>query len=187
MELDNIDKQILNILFNNGRENLSQIKEKVQKPDLETMSHTGVRKRINKLKSSGILKVQGNLSIRNLEYQIALILMEMKNYSEINKVIEAYSTCPRVFLLAQVTGRYNLILGIVGQNIEVLQRYINHCGPTNKEGVLHSDILIISNLEAPRFLPLNIFSKESQESKCDNICKDCAAFLDGKCKGCGNF
>ena len=34
---------------------------------------------------------------------------------------------------------------------------------------------------------LNLFNKEGQEDKCGNTCKDCEAFLDGECDGCGNF
>ncbi len=47
----------------------------------------------------------------------------MKNYEEIKKIINAYSRCPRIFMLSHVSGLYNLIIGIVGQNIETLQRY----------------------------------------------------------------
>ena len=187
MTLDNIDKQILRLLFNNGRENLTSISDKVLKNNEEPMSHTGIGKRITKLEKSNVLKVQANLSVENLNYQAALILLELKNFEEIKKVKKAYSECPRVFLLAQLSGRYNLILGIVGQNMDVIQRYMNYCGPSNKEGVLHSEVLFISSFDAPRFFPLNLFSNISQESKCGNICKECEAFLDGKCDGCGNF
>lgn len=187
MELDEIDKQILNELYKNGRESLTSLNQKIQKADQELMSHTGVKKRIVKLGNSEILKVQGNINITSLNYKACFILLEMKNYEEIRKIIKEYSDCPRVFLLAQITGQYNIIIGIAGQSIDVLHRYINYCGPTNKEGVLHSQILFVSNLEMPRFLPMNLFSKKSQEDKCGNICKDCEAFLDGECDGCGNF
>jgi len=187
MELDKIDKQILNQLFSNGRKRLIHITEKVLKSNQEPMSHTGVKKRIKKLEDLGILQVQGNISFSGLNYKAAIILMEMKNFETLKKIIESYSECPRVFLLAHVTGQFNLIFGIVGQNLDVLHRYINYCGPSNKEGVLHSEVLFISNLETPKFLPLNLFSEKSQESKCGNICKDCEAFLDGRCDGCGNF
>ncbi|MFX1327235.1 MAG: Lrp/AsnC family transcriptional regulator [Promethearchaeota archaeon] len=187
MGLDNIDKQIINALFNEGRESLISIGEKVFKSDEDVMSHAGVRKRIVKLEDSGILKIQGNININALNYKACLILLEMKNYDEVKKIIKAYSDCPRVFLLAQITGRFNLILGIVGQNVEVLHKYINYCGPTNKKGILHSEILFVSNLNAPNYLPLNLFSKNSQEAKCGNICKNCEAYLDGKCDSCGNF
>ena len=187
MELDDIDKQILNELYKDGRESLTSLNQKIYKANQELMSHTGVKKRIIKLGNSEILKVQGNINLNNLNYKACFILLEMKNYDEIRKIINYYSDCPRVFLLAQITGQYNLIMGIAGQSIDVLHRYINYCGPTNKEGVLHSQILFISNIETPQFLPINLFSKESQEDKCGNICNDCEAFLDGRCDGCGNF
>ncbi|TFG26249.1 MAG: hypothetical protein EU532_10230 [Promethearchaeota archaeon] len=187
MIFDDVDKQILNELHKNGRESLTTLNTKIFKPDSEVMSHTGVKKRITKLEKAEILKVQGNINISNLNYKAMLILLEMKNYDEVKKIIKAYTECPRVFLLAQITGEYNLIMGIVGQNTDVLHRYINYCGPTNKEGILHSQIFFISYLDRPQFLPINLFSKESQESRCGNICKKCEAFLDGKCDGCGNF
>ncbi len=187
MELDNIDKQVINALYKKGRESLISIGEKVFKSDQDIMSHTGVRKRIKKLEDSKILRVQGNINLSALNYKTCFILLEMKNFDEVKKIIDAYSECPRVFMLAQITGRFNLIIGIIGQSIEVLHRYINYCGPTNKKGLLHSEILFVSSLKCPEYLPINLFSSKSQEIKCKNVCRDCEAFLDGKCDGCGNF
>ena len=187
MQLDGIDKQILKALFNNGRESLTNLEKIIFKSGTETMSHTGIAKRITKLEDNGILKVQANTNIKKLQYKAAFILMEMSNYEEVQNVIKAYKDCPRVFMLAHVTGQYNLILGIIGQNVDVLDRYLNYCGPTNKKGILHSVSIFASDLILPKYLPLNLFSQESQESKCGNICKNCAAYLDAKCTGCGNF
>ncbi|MDX1798235.1 MAG: hypothetical protein R3255_06265 [Candidatus Lokiarchaeia archaeon] len=187
MSLDQIDKQILNALFNDGRESLSSLSKSIIKSNQEPMSHAGIAKRISKLEESDILKVQGNINVKSLNYYVAFILMEMKTYDDIQNISKAYEECPRVFLLAHVTGQYNLIFGILGQNIDALRRYINFCGPTNKKGVLHSAIIFSSDLLVPKFLPLNLFSGESKEHKCENICKGCDAFLDGKCGGCGNF
>ena len=136
MTIDEIDKQIINLLFNNGRESLTAIGENVLKSNFKSMSHAGINKRISKLEKNKVLKVQGNVSIKTLNYTSCFILLEMKNYDETKKIIDSYSKCPRVFLLSQVSGRYNLIIGIIGQNVEILNRYINYCGPTNKEGIL---------------------------------------------------
>jgi len=187
MLLDDINKQILRELFINGRENLTTINKKVLKNNQETMSHTGIKKRITKLENAGILHIQGNININKLNYKACFILLEMKNYDEVKKLIEAYTDCPRVFLLSHITGQYNLIMGVVGQSIDVLHRYINYCGPTNKDGILHSQILFVTSIETPKFLPLNLFSHQSQEYKCKNVCKECEAFLDGNCDGCSNF
>ncbi|MFX0038885.1 MAG: Lrp/AsnC family transcriptional regulator [Promethearchaeota archaeon] len=187
MPLDQIDKQILSALFNDGRESLSSLSKSIKKSNHDTMSHAGIANRISKLEDSGTLKIQGNISVKNLNYYVAFILMEMKNYEEVQKVSEAYVECPRVFLLAHVTGQYNLIFGVIGQDIDALRRYINFCGPTNKKGVLHSAIIFTADFIVPKFLPLNLFSGISKEHKCENICKRCDAFIDGKCGGCGNF
>ena len=135
MQFDNVDKQIVNALFKSGRESLTNLKEIIFKKDDETMSHTGIAKRIAKLEDKGILKVQGNININEVDYKTLFILMEWGNYDEIKDIIKSYSECPRVFLLAQVTGQYNLIMGVLGQNLDVLHRYVNHCGPTNKKGL----------------------------------------------------
>ena len=187
MLLDKIDKQILNALYENGRESLTNLEKIIVKSDTETMSHTGISKRITKLEESGILKVQANTNINTLQYKTLFILIEMANYEGIQELIEAYSECPRVFLLAHVSGQYNLIIGAVGQNIDVLHRFINHCGPTNKKGILHSATIFASELIIPKYLPLNLFSNMSKELKCGNVCQDCKAFLDGDCAGCGEF
>ena len=187
MLFDKIDKQIIKGLFNNGRESLTNLKDSIFKSDNEKMSHTGIAKRISKLEDKGILKVQGNININKVNYKTLFILMEWGNYDEIKNIINSYSECPRVFLLAQVTGQYNLIMGVLGQNLDVLHRYINHCGPTNKKGLLHSALIFGSDFIAPKFLPLNLFSSKSNEQNCGNSCIDCEAYLDGKCDGCGNF
>ncbi len=153
----------------------------------ETMSHTGIAKRITKLGSSNILKIQANISVKNLEFKAASILIEMKIFDDVKKINEEYEGCPRVFLLAPVNGQHNLIFGIMGRNGDVLRRYINLCGPTNKPGMLHSTVLFTSNFLMPKHLPLNLFSEVSKEHKCKNISKECEAFLDGECQGCGNL
>ena len=187
MPLDDIDRQILRALYKNGRESLSGITEKVHKIDQEPMSHTGIRKRITKLMSLGLLKIQGNINVKNLKYHAVIILMEMKNYEELRKLIKVYSTCPRIFFLTQVTGRYNLIIGVIGQDLSVLQRYLNYCGPTNRDGVLHSEILNVAEFALPNFIPINLFVNSENEKKCENICEECEAFLNEECKGCGKF
>ena len=151
------------------------------------MSNTGIAKRISKLEDSEILKVQANTNVSKLQYKSLFLLMEMKNFEEVQNIINAYQECPRVFMLAQVSGQYNLILGIVGQNFDVLHRYINHCGPTNKQGILHSQIMFISELRIPKYLPFDLFGRKIKESQCGAVCKDCAAYLDGKCNGCRKF
>ena len=187
MNLDDIDKMIINALSEDGRQSLMQISGYLKEISDSSMSHTGIRKRINKLKNNGILNIQGNLNINELQYKSGFILMEMRNFNEVRNIIDCYKDCPRVFMLAQVTGQYNLIIGFVGQNMDIMHRWLNLCGPTNKDGILHSAVIFVSNFETPLYFPLTVFSREGQQDKCGNVCEECAALIDGKCPGCGSF
>ncbi len=80
MFIDDIDQKILNIMFDNGRESLLNIKNKMLERHHISMSHTGIRKRIKKLEESKIIKSQVNVKITELNYHLAFILIEMKNY-----------------------------------------------------------------------------------------------------------
>jgi DNA-binding Lrp family transcriptional regulator len=187
MILDAIDRQVLLALFKDGRASLSFMSQSITKANNEKMSHAGISRRITKLENSDVLNIQGNLNINKLNYSVMFILMEMKNYNDIQNIIDMYSECPRIFLLAHVTGQYHLIFGVIGHDINDLREYINFCGPSNKRGVLHSEILYTSQLVAPKFIPINLFSGKSKEDKCKNLCKECSSYIEGRCKGCGMF
>ncbi|MEJ2251268.1 MAG: hypothetical protein P8Y70_15755 [Candidatus Lokiarchaeota archaeon] len=187
MEFDEIDKQILRILFKNGRESYSKIKNNVFKPDNEKMSHTGIRKRIRRLKNKELLKVQGNINVNALNYVGVIILIEVENYERIVELTDYYSDCPRNFLFLEISGEYNLALGFLGRNINDLHQFLNICGPTNKKGILHSAIMYINNVVYPKFIPLDMFNVENKEKTCENICCDCSKFTDDISVGCGDI
>ena len=180
MKISDLDKQIIRVLFENGRESFTNLNKKFFKS-------TGIKKRITKLQDSHILKIQGNTNVNKLNYEIMFILMNMNDSEDLKELLHAYSKCPRVFLLADISGQYNVIMGIFGTSIDVLHRYLNHCGPTNQKGVSHSLILFNSVIKIPEYLPLNMFRSKSQENLCGNVCNECEAFLDGICEGCENL
>ncbi|MHA1915459.1 MAG: hypothetical protein ACW97V_13945 [Promethearchaeota archaeon] len=187
MLVDAIDRQLIEALFREGRVSLSTLSKIIKKSNNDTMSLAGISRRISKLEKLGILNIQGNLSVNNLGYSIVFILMEMKNFDVVQNIIEMYSECPRIFLLAPVTGQYHLIIGVLGHTIDDLRDYINFCGPTNKLGIIHSEIIFSSRLITPKFIPVNLFSGKSREYKCANVCEECQSLLEGKCNGCGSF
>ncbi len=66
MLIDDIDQKILNIMYNNGRESLLNIKNTMPEQHHISMSHTGIRKRIKKLEDSKIIKSQVNVNTTEL-------------------------------------------------------------------------------------------------------------------------
>ncbi|MHA1988043.1 MAG: hypothetical protein ACW98D_15515 [Promethearchaeota archaeon] len=158
MGLDYIDKELITQLFSKGRQSLNNIKIEVIKSEIQDVSQSGIRKRFERLKSSDTINVQGNLSVNNLRNHCAFIFTHIINNNSLNKLIEIYRKCPRVFMLAQVTGQYNLLIGIMGEDIEKLHWFINHCGPGNQAEVSHSEILFTSNFKIPKFIPVDFFN-----------------------------
>ena len=158
MDLDYVDKELISQLFSKGRQNLKGMKIEVIKSELQEISQSGIRNRFERLKVNENIKIQGNLSINNLNYRSAFILTQVKNENSLNEVIETYRKCRKVFLLTRVTGHYNLLIGIVEEDFDKLLWFINHCGPGNQTEVAHSEILFVSTFKLPKFFPINFFN-----------------------------
>ena len=166
-KLDKTNREILNILTDNGRESFTKISEKLN------FSDTGIKKRLTKLNKEGILKIQSNLNLDALHFKACLILLEVKSNDDLKKIIEAYDSCPYVFLTIELLGNFNLLMGFYGNSIEDLEKKIKLCGPLNMQGILHSEIIIISNFKLPHFLPLKILLENNIEQFNNHTCQEC--------------
>lgn len=165
-EIDYINKQIICALFKDGKQNLQQLSKKIYKLDGTRMSNTGIKKRIEKLINKKILHIQGNINIQKLGYNIAFLLVELRNYENIINYNRLRFDCPRLFLLANITGKYQLIIGLVGRNLKEINNCINRCELISKNDfdIKNSEILFSSNLKIPKYIPLNLFC--NLEGKC---------------------
>ncbi|MHA1489429.1 MAG: GAF domain-containing protein [Promethearchaeota archaeon] len=170
-EIDHMDKQILHELCKNGKISLQDLSEKIYKLDGELMSNTGIKNRIIKLIDSEILNIQGNINIQKLNYQIAFLLIELKRYEDIEKYKQLQSNCPRTILLAKITGRYHLILSLVGRNLEDINDCINNCELIRKNDIdiKNSEFLFASKIIIPKYIPLDFFRNLGLKSKCKKL------------------
>ena len=96
--MDNVDKRLLSILQENGRTSLSEIGK-----DL-SMSHVAVSKRLDKLVNSGLAKVTAGVNAEAVEMKLLLIGLETESMDIADKIMEKYKNCPRLMMLAPVTG-----------------------------------------------------------------------------------
>ncbi len=179
-ELDGIDKKILKELFKDGKKGLKQFelfKSKV-------MSHTGIKNRISNLINSNVLKIQGNININELNYNLAFLLIELRKFEQLKRFIEYYSKCKRVFFVLTVSGKYHLLIGIVGKSFEAINNFVSYCSLVNDTDVAKSKLIFGSNLELPEFLPINLFGKKQEDFNCERLCEECNYFKEGLCVGC---
>ena len=183
--LDFIDKQILNQLYTDGKMSLNKIKQYVVKKNGEHMSHTGINNRIDKLIDSNILKVQGNINITELEYQAAMVLIELKNYRQLDPYINHIKGCPKIILLAKMAGKYHLLFLIIGKSMEEINIGLNHCNIINNQNIKSSNIAFIPKFFISKYTPINLFKNISKENKMKEKCIKCEIFNNGNCNGCG--
>ncbi len=165
-EIDYINKQIMCALFEDGKQSLQKLSKKIYKLDGTRMSNTGIKKRIEKLTNKKILRIQGNINIQKLGYNVVFLLVELRNYEKIINYNRLRFNCPRLFLLATITGRYQLIIGLVGRNLEEINSCINRCELISKDDfdIKNSEILFSSNLKIPKYIPIDFFC--NLEGKC---------------------
>ena len=167
LTIDKIDEQILNGLYNDGSTTLLDLSEKVIKPDGESMSGTGVKKRIRKLKKREILKIQGNIDLEKLNYKLVYYLVNLKDYKDKEKLSKLENICSKVFMLAEIMGKYQILIGFYGRNMGEINKCINNCAII-KEFIdkKNSDLFRILNLRIPTFYPVKVVESEKKVENC---------------------
>ncbi|MFX1599849.1 MAG: hypothetical protein ACFFB6_04565, partial [Promethearchaeota archaeon] len=127
---------------------------------------------------------QGNLNFNSLNTKIAYVNVKLQRYDDIDKFINKFKLCPRIFLISRVTGQYHIKLGIIGKNIDDLNDFVNYCFLTDRQLINSSEIIFASDISKPEFLPLNFFDIDNQNTPCGRNCLDCDSFIHERCFGC---
>ncbi|GAB4306961.1 MAG: Lrp/AsnC family transcriptional regulator [Promethearchaeota archaeon] len=184
-ELDAIDKQLIELLIEDGRMKLVDLGRRLKTTKKEGYSHVGVKKRLHKLEEEGILKVQANLNLRKLRLVMGLVLLETGSYETLREVMAKYEDCPRILFSFQTSEKFNVVQGILAENIQELEAYINFCSAKNHPGVRSSLVLISTMNFNPVFFPVRfIRNNKLQHPPCGSDCTSCAFFESKDCAGC---
>jgi DNA-binding Lrp family transcriptional regulator len=180
IQLDDIDKEILSQLFLDGRQSNTQIGINLK----NQMSHTGVQNRIKKLIDLNLLKIQGNINFNSLNLKVAYINLKLQRYEDIDKFINKFKSCPRLFLISKITGQYHLKIGIIGRNMDDLNDFMNYCLLANTHLINFSEVVFASDISKPRFVPLDFFEINNENTPCGRNCLECDSYISDKCFGC---
>jgi len=180
IQLDDIDKQIIHQLFLDGRQSNTQIGINLK----SSMSHTGVQNRIKKLMDSHLLKIQGNINFNLLNTKVAFINVKLQKYDDIDKFINKFKLCPRIFLISKIAGQYHLKIGVIGRNMDDLNDFMNYCLLADTKLINSSEITFSSEISKPEFFPLYFFEINNKNTPCSKNCLECDSFINEKCYGC---
>ena len=178
--IDNVDKKLVSILLENGRTSLSEIGKQLG------MSHVAVSKRLDKLVSKKLVKVTAAVNAEAVDAKVLFIGLETESMEVADRIEKKYAHCPRLLMLAPVTGRYNLFAVMVAEDTFSLESILGTCSMRTEEGVRRSESWFGNAPVVPKYLPIDLSpkSKKTGASPCGRICRDCTRYKSDKCVGC---
>ncbi|HME55992.1 MAG TPA: hypothetical protein VKM55_27560 [Candidatus Lokiarchaeia archaeon] len=174
-DIDPIDKQIISLLSKDGRMKLVDIGEKLAVKDKQGYSHVGVKNRITKLIDNETIAIQANVNLKKFNAVLGILLIETATAADASKIVGDYKDCPRIVFSFRSIGKYNLVFGILGDNIEKLEEFINGSSPRTASGVRDAVVVVSTTFFMPKFFPVRYFDKDVGE---------CTRYKDGACTGC---
>ncbi len=178
--MDNTDKKLISILRRDGRESLSNIGKQLG------MSHVAVSKRLDKLRNKGLVHIGSAVSGEAVNAKIVFLALETENMDVAHRITETYKDCPRLLMLAPVTGRYNLFAIIVAEDTVSLESILGTCSMRVEEGVRRSETWFGNAPLVPEFLPIDLAPKQTGRAKapCGFNCAECRRYQQDKCVAC---
>jgi DNA-binding Lrp family transcriptional regulator len=177
MKLDKKDRMILSILAVNPY--VSQ--DKIAK--LVGLSQPSVASRIKNLRKGDVLNTNVGLDPMRLGLNVCIVNIMT---TEPNRILKMFAGCPFFINGYTMSGRSNLCLMFMGENISTMESIINN-HLRSKEYVQDIEFNIIISCEKPLIVPTMLVAVEDKELICNqyNECPDCSE--DEKCKECENF
>ncbi|MDD5702403.1 MAG: Lrp/AsnC family transcriptional regulator [Dehalococcoidales bacterium] len=137
--LDEFDLKLIQALQKNGRASYVELAE-----SLGVVEGT-VRKRVNALQKSKIIKISAEPNLRVLGYNFISVVGMQVNMSDLKKISASLAKKPNICYLAFVTGRYDLLSIIISRSTEELAQIIENDISTIP-GILRTETFINLNI-----------------------------------------
>ena len=160
MQLDWIDKQILNLLLSNAEQSYAQIAKQIHS------SPATVHVRLKKMREQGLITGQRILVEPSLlGYDLCAFLgifLEKTTYYP--KVLAALKEIPEILDAHYVTGAYNIFAKVLCKNTEHLRKVL-YDQVQNIEGIQRTESFISLErvIEQPLQLPMNWLGEEDED------------------------
>ena len=146
------------------------------------LSQPSVAIRIKKLKESGALEMQTGINPLKMGLYMGKVDISSNNP---NEILNMFKDCPYFANGFSVSGKNNLCLFFISENIATLEAIVNgHIRPN--KSVSEVDFNIVINTERDYILPIILTPDITDSPPCGISinCKDCSSFNEKKCMGC---
>lgn len=168
-DLDRTDLEIIKALSPNGRTRFVDIAETIG------LTAAGIKKRVERLINKDILKIYGSLNTEKFYTVSATVGIEAEP-GVIAELIKKFESCPLICKLVKVSGRYNLIVDIIGPSPkrinDLIEKQIRSDAKVRSLEVSLGELPIV-----PRTHSLPNFIDSSCKCPCEKKCNECEYFL----------
>lgn len=173
-EIDETDRKILSIL--SGEPELSQIELSKRL----NISQPAVSARIHKLEEKGVLAHLIGADV--LKAQVFLAKVDVST-TNVEKTLEFLDRCPLYLNSFLTSGRYNITILLMGENIRSLMSCVDsHLRPHLPIKGMEFNLIVTP--VRPFIVPLRPSVKKGNAAPCDAKCEACRLYASGRCLGC---
>jgi len=186
LELDRKDRIILSLTHDNQEISQEEIAKKLH------ITQPSVATRIRKLKERGLIEQIIGVNLNKVGLKVAMVRVATTNTE---KILNMFRDCPFFLNGFIISGKENLVLLLVGDDMASLESIIDsHIRPDKDVQSVDFNVIITSIKDF--VIPINIPVATLNKPPCglDHKCEDCSAFQTNRCFGCpatgkykGNF
>lgn len=179
IELNETRRRLIAMLQRDGRASLVKLSSKLG------ISHVAVKKNLESIVKSGVVKVGALINPKALGLRLILLLLECRDYKCQGEILWRFSECPRMVFLSPTIGGYNLMTVMVAENIDVLESIITVCAIRVHKCVRRNELIVLGDPIYPTHLPIRLVEdRDRGNTPCGLNCCECKRYLEGKCLGC---
>ncbi len=186
LDLDEKDRMIISLLKEKPDISQSDIAEKVG------ISQPSVGVRLRKLKNKGAVSFLIGMNFKKVGLYLAKVDLTAKNTAE---VLDSFRGCPYFLNGLIVSGKNNLCLFLVGEDISTLEAIVDrHLRSNPNVSDVEMNVLITSSDDL--IFPVRMTFEQQDKPPCgsEGKCDSCPYYKSERCLGCpitghyrGNF
>ena len=176
LDLDKRDREILSLLEKDPEMSQSEMAEKLK------ISQPSISARIHKLKQKGALSHVVGMNLKEVNLYMAKVDVIANNTSS---VLNIFKDCPYFLNGLIVSGKHNLCLFFVGEDIATLEAIVDGHLRSNPL-VRAAEVSIVIATMKDFVMPIKMNFEFSDTPPCGNgcNCKDCNHHISNRCMGC---
>jgi DNA-binding Lrp family transcriptional regulator len=176
MKFDKKDRMIISFYAKDPDVSQEEIAKAIK------LSQPSVAFRIKKLRDGGALETQTGINPLKMGLYMAKVDISTTNPTEL---LEMFKNCPYFANGFSISGKSNLCLFFISENIATLEAIVNgHIRPN--KSVTDVDFNIVINTEKEYIVPTILTPEVVETPPCGVMinCKECPSYSDKKCMGC---